>query len=91
MAYSLLFDDQVYDWFKKGKLPPKHFRQIVMKTLELSMTPRPQDCIALKGGYRVDSGEYRIYYQLDDNDKVVHILLGKHRKDFYRELERLYG
>jgi mRNA interferase RelE/StbE len=46
------------------ELQPKQFKQIATKIFALLDNSQPQDCKALKGypnGYRVDSGEYRIF------------------------------
>jgi len=37
-------------------------------------------------GYRVDSGEYRILYEIDDAERRVVVRVVKHRKDVYRSL-----
>lgn len=69
--------------------PPKIFKQVVMKALLLQKNPRPQDCKALKGmkdAYRVDQGEYRILYSIDDKEKNVLIAKIAHRSDVYRHL-----
>lgn len=69
------------------RLPPKHRRQVVEKIDSLAGDPRPQDSKALPGypgGYRVDSGEYRILYVIDDSTSVVTVFLVKHRRGAYR-------
>ena len=63
--YLLLIDKSVAKQLQK--FPAKQYKQIVVKLLSLASNPQPQDCKALKGiegGYRVDSGEYRILYYL---------------------------
>jgi mRNA interferase RelE/StbE len=63
--YLLLIDKSVAKQLQK--FPAKQYKQIVVKLLSLASNPKPQDCKALKGiegGYRVDSGEYRILYYL---------------------------
>ncbi|MBD2390944.1 type II toxin-antitoxin system RelE/ParE family toxin [Aphanizomenon flos-aquae NRERC-008] len=55
-------------------LQPKQYKQVVSKILSLQGNPRPQDYAALKGyqgGYRIDQGEYRILYTIDDDNKLV--------------------
>ena len=57
-----------------ARLHPKVRRQVVKKILTLEANPRPQDVKPLKGeedAYRVDSGEYRILFHLDDKAKEV--------------------
>lgn len=71
--------------------PPKQFKQVMMKILSLQKNPRPQDHIALKGypgGCRVDQGEYRILYTIDDQAKLVTVFrVGKRDAgEVYRRL-----
>lgn len=67
-------------------------RQLLVKILELTLNPRPQDCKPIDAGYRVDSGEYRIYYEVDDAHQVIDVLLvGKRGDDeIYRRLKRKF-
>jgi len=72
-----------------ARLHPRIRRQITGKIIALEDNPRPQDIKAIKGRentYRVDSGEYRILFQLDDQAKLVTIFRVGHRKDVYRGL-----
>jgi mRNA interferase RelE/StbE len=71
------------------RLAPKIRRQILEKLVGLEINPRPQDvrCLhVVERGYRVDSGEYRILYQIDDAERRVVVRVVKHRKDVYRNL-----
>jgi mRNA interferase RelE/StbE len=58
---------------------------VVSKILSLQGNPRPQDYAALKGyqdGYRIDQGEYRILYTIDEDNKLVDISrVGKRNDD----------
>ncbi|MEO3705387.1 type II toxin-antitoxin system RelE family toxin [Trichormus azollae] len=58
---------------------------MVSKILSLQGNPRPQDYAALKGyqdGYRIDQGEYRILYTIDEDNKLVDIFrVGKRNDD----------
>ncbi|OGN94416.1 MAG: hypothetical protein A2Z75_03090 [Chloroflexi bacterium RBG_13_50_10] len=70
-------------------LPSKIRRQVVEKILSLENNPYSQDIKQLKGekdAYRVDSGEYRILFYLDNQVKEVTIFRVKHRRDVYRNL-----
>ncbi|NMG18322.1 type II toxin-antitoxin system RelE family toxin [Brasilonema bromeliae] len=65
-------------------LPAKQFKQVVSKIFSLQSNPRPQDYKALKGyegGYRVDQGEYRILYTIDDENLLVDIFRVGKRND----------
>ena len=72
-----------------ARLTPKIRRQVCEKILSLEDNPYSQDIKQLKGekdAYRVDSGEYRILFHLDDQAKAVTIFRVKHRRDVYRNL-----
>lgn len=70
------------------KFPTKIFKQVVTKILFLQENPRPQDCKTLKGiegAHRVDQGEYRILYTINDKERLVRIFKVAHRSEVYRE------
>jgi mRNA interferase RelE/StbE len=72
-----------------GRLPPKIRSQIEGRLEALATHPRPHDAKRLVGrrrGYRLDAGEYRILYDIDDSGRVVAVWRVKHRKDVYRNL-----
>jgi mRNA interferase RelE/StbE len=70
-------------------IPAKQYKQIVQKLLSLAIVPNPQDVRALKGvkgGYRVDQGEYRILYYIvegtvDQPGEVQVFRVGKRNDD----------
>lgn len=72
-------------------LQTKQFAQVAKKIFSLQGNPKPQDCKQLKGypdGYRVDQGEYRILYTIDDEILMVDIFrIGKRNDgEVYRNL-----
>ena len=73
------------------RYPAKVARQLLLKILDLSTTPRPQDSIAIESGFRVTSGEYRIYYEIDEAERAVKVYLVAKRSDeeVYRRLQRM--
>ncbi len=75
-----------------SKLPTKHQKQVVKKSISLGNDPLPPDSKAMTGfiGYfRVDSGEYRIIYSFSDSEVLI-FLIGKRNDDeVYRKLKRL--
>jgi len=76
------------------KLQSKQYKQIAGKIFSLSNDPIPTDSkhlSSLPGYFRVDSGEYRIVYTLQNS--IIRIeLIGKRNDDeFYEELDRLFG
>ncbi|MDO8751792.1 MAG: type II toxin-antitoxin system RelE/ParE family toxin [Dehalococcoidia bacterium] len=71
------------------RLDGKILRQVSTKIISLAQNPRPQDVKLLHGPdkiYRVDSGEYRILYTIDDDKQAVVILHVKNRREAYRNL-----
>ena len=60
--------------------------RILDHILLLKNEPRPPGCVKLKGyaaEYRIRVGDYRIRYEIDDQNRIVILLLIKHRKDAY--------
>jgi len=92
--YTLAVDRSVLRELGNAKrYTAKIYRQITLKILKLALDPRPTDCKAIGPGYRVDSGEYRIYYEVNDRDRTVIVwLVGKRNDDeVYRRLQRKLG
>lgn len=94
MRCDLRIDRQVTN--DVARLDAKIFRQVVMRLLELGQDPRPHDSEELKAyrdpgvpgrkGFRLDQGEYRILYTVDDASRVVTVFRVAHRRDVYRSL-----
>jgi mRNA interferase RelE/StbE len=74
-----------------SELDPKRFKQVINKTLSLLIEPKPHDSKKLIGYdeyLRVDVGEYRIIYRVED-DVVKVALIGKRNDDdIYKQFER---
>ncbi len=85
--YSFIIEHSAIKSLKK--LQPKFIKQIVLKIFTLQNNPFPQDCKKLKGydkGYRVDQGEYRILYTVED-EKIRIFKIGKRNDgEVYRNL-----
>jgi len=58
-------------------LPPKQFKQIVLKIFDLCKNPYPHDSKKLNGYnfHRTDIGEYRIVYFVEDSGLNI-VLIG---------------
>ncbi|MHB8644844.1 MAG: type II toxin-antitoxin system RelE family toxin [Thermomicrobiales bacterium] len=74
-------------------LPSKISEQVERATDRLleafQLGTRPQDMKPIHGRprtYRVDSGEYRIVFELDEVAKTITVTRVRHRKDVYRNL-----
>lgn len=73
-------------------LPPKHFRQIMLKVLKLLNDPYPIDYKKITVNQvdycRVDSGEYRIIYRVE-KEALCLVLIDKRNDDqVYKALKR---
>jgi mRNA interferase RelE/StbE len=85
--YSLRIAKPVVKTLKE--LPLKVFKQIMIKVISLQAEPRPQDCKALKGypgGFRVDQGEYRILYTIEDETVSIFRIGKRNDSEVYRNL-----
>ena len=52
---------------------------------DLAQNPRPSGCKKLKGrdGYRIRTGNYRIIYEIFDQELIIDVIAVGHRKDIY--------
>ncbi len=69
------------------KLPIDAQRRIVGEMAALALNPRPAGVVKLSDTenlWRVRVGDYRIVYEIDDQQAVVTVLRVAHRKDVYR-------
>ena len=64
----------------------RDLRKILAAIESLSEEPRPSGIEKLSGQerYRVRQGNYRIIYEINDNEIIVVIVKVGHRKDVYR-------
>ncbi|OGG45836.1 MAG: addiction module toxin RelE [Candidatus Handelsmanbacteria bacterium RIFCSPLOWO2_12_FULL_64_10] len=68
-------------------LPTKIQRQVDKRIRALATNPRPHGSIKLSGEkdlYRIQSGDYRIIYEIRDDVLLVTVVRVRHRKDVYR-------
>jgi len=70
-----------------GKLDRSTSRRLVNAIGELARDPRPPGCVQLKGGdgeLRIRIGDYRVVYDVKDDELVVLVLRVGHRREVYR-------
>lgn len=70
-----------------GKLDRSTSRPLVKAIGELARDPRPPGCVQLKGGdgeLRIRIGNYRVVYDVKDDELVVLVLRVGHRREVYR-------
>ena len=61
--------------------------RVLARIESLSGNPRPSGCRKLEGSqdlWRIRVGEYRIVYSIGDREKLVDIVVIRHRSDVYR-------
>ena len=67
-------------------VPRKDRLRIVVKIRGLSSNPRPTGCEKLSGEekYRIRQGDYRILYEIQDDEVIITIVKVGHRREVYR-------
>lgn len=83
MAYILSFSRQAIKELEKINEP--FYSNIKQAIINLSENPRPVGYIKLKGrdGYRIRIGNYRVIYEIFDDQLLIDIISVGHRKDIY--------
>ena len=74
-------------------IPDKHAKQVARKLISMQVDPRPNDAKKLVGSsfLRVDSGEYRIIYQVNTESILEIVVIGKRNDDeVYRQFKSIY-
>ena len=72
---------------KLKKLSADILKRIIKAILKLEQDPRPQGVKKLSGEdelYRIRVGDYRIVYQIRDNELTVLVVRVAHRREVYR-------
>ena len=66
-------------------LHPVDRRRVLVAIRVLRDDPRPPKCKKLQrvGAWRIRVGDYRVVYDIDDEEKTVTVLRIGHRKDVY--------
>jgi len=67
-------------------IPNQDLRRILATINSLSEEPRPARVEKLSGleRYRIRQGDYRIIYEIQDDEVIVQVVKVGHRKDVYR-------
>lgn len=71
------------------RLPANDNKAVLNEVHELANNPRPQGVEKVRGKsgwWRVRQGDYRIVYDIDDDQKIVSVLRIGHRREIYRAL-----
>lgn len=83
MTYDLNFSKKALK--ELAKINEPYYSNIKQAILDLSVNPRPAGYKKLKGrdGYRIRTGNYRIIYDIFDNELIIDVITLGHRKDIY--------
>lgn len=68
------------------KIPTSDYKKVKAAIYDLANNPRPSESKKLKGrsGWRIRQGNYRVIYEIQDEQLIVLILDIGDRKDIYR-------
>lgn len=86
MSYSVIISKSVQKQI--NQLPASIKSRVQDKLLLLKSEPRPAGVVKLKGyehQYRLRVGDYRIRYEVFDEERKVEVLQCKHRRDVYKD------
>lgn len=69
-----------------AKIPASDYKKIKQAILDLAQDPRSSGSKKLKGrqGWRIRQGNYRVIYEIQDDQLIVIVLDVGNRKDIYR-------
>ena len=69
-----------------NKLPAKDIRRVTGKIQALAINPRPPGCekLSAQERYRIRQGNYRIVYEIEDQELIVTVVKIGHRREVYR-------
>lgn len=83
--YSIVYKPSAAKAFRK--IHPNQRSRIKEAIETLATNPRPQGSTQLSGGngeYRIRVGNYRVVYDIEDDELVVLVLRVGHRREVYR-------
>lgn len=86
MSYTVIISKSVQKQI--DDLPNDITLRVIEKIQNIATEPRPDGIVKLKGfdnEYRIRIGDYRVRYEIDDENQLIRILQCKHRKDVYRK------
>ena len=85
MTYTIIIPKAVQK--QLDALPDDVYRIAVKVQQLVAENPRPDGVVKLKGSeneYRIRIGDYRVRYEIADEQLTILLLQCKHRKDVYR-------
>ncbi|MFC3480579.1 type II toxin-antitoxin system RelE family toxin [Kocuria carniphila] len=85
MSYTIRYVPSAAKAIRKLDKPTA--RRLLNAIGALASDPRPPGCIQLKGGngeFRIRIGDYRVVYEVQDDELVVLMLRVGHRREVHR-------
>lgn len=84
MTYDLLILRRAQK--ELAQLPTQSYERVRDTIRSLAENPRPRGCLKLTGreGWRIRVGDYRIVYEIDDEEGTIVVLHVGHRREVYR-------
>jgi len=84
MIYQMIIPNAVQKQIKK--LPRENQSNILDCLVKLQTNPRPSGYLKMKNteGYRIRMGDYRILYDIDDQEQKITLRKIGHRRDVYK-------
>ncbi|MGD0129068.1 MAG: type II toxin-antitoxin system RelE/ParE family toxin [Terriglobia bacterium] len=69
-----------------AQLPTPFYERVRDSIRDLAEDQRPRGCLKLTGrqGWRTRVGDYRVVYEIDDQQHTVSVLHVDHRREVYR-------
>ena len=86
MTYNVIIPKPVQK--ELDELQPDLKTRITDRILALAENPRPDGVVKLKGydnEYRIRIGDYRVRYEIEDENLIVLVLDCRHRREIYRK------
>jgi mRNA interferase RelE/StbE len=86
MTYEIIITKSIQK--QLDNLPNNIQERVYEKIAQLAEEPRPDGVVKLKGydnEYRIRIGDYRLVYEIQDEQLIVLLVQCKHRRDVYKK------
>ena len=86
MTYEIIITKTIQK--QLDNLPNNIQERVYDKISQLAEEPRPDGVVKLKGydnEYRIRIGDYRLVYEIQDEQLIVLLVQCKHRRDVYKK------
>ncbi len=86
MTYEIIITKSIQK--QLDNMPNNIQERVYDKISQLVEEPRPDGVVKLKGydnEYRIRIGDYRLVYEIQDEQLIVLIIQCKHRRDVYKK------